>query len=277
MFASQFDGNTLFSGGGFMPSQSTQNADLGFSPAKSRINQCLLPLTVKQISETYQSDDKSNFVIDDIEVNNVTLLGMVSNKVEKVTDVSFSLDDGTGRVEVHRWTNDSAESNEVAVIQNGMYVRVNGHLKAFQGKKHVAAFSVRPVTDYDEVAYHFIQCIHAHLCNKRLQGGAPTQSQTNSVTTSPYQNGSNGLQNSVSNQFSVDKGMDKSSDFDQMVLATFLEPNAIAEESGLHVDEIAKRLGVPKNKVMESINYHIDMGNIYSTIDDDHFKSTRDG
>ncbi|XP_077239856.1 replication protein A 32 kDa subunit A-like isoform X4 [Tasmannia lanceolata] len=251
MFASQFDGNTLFSGGGFMPSQSTQNADLGFSPAKSRINQCLLPLTVKQISETYQSDDKSNFVIDDIEVNNVTLLGMVSNKVEKVTDVSFSLDDGTGRVEVHRWTNDSAESNEVAVIQ--------------------------PVTDYDEVAYHFIQCIHAHLCNKRLQGGAPTQSQTNSVTTSPYQNGSNGLQNSVSNQFSVDKGMDKSSDFDQMVLATFLEPNAIAEESGLHVDEIAKRLGVPKNKVMESINYHIDMGNIYSTIDDDHFKSTRDG
>ncbi|XP_077238332.1 replication protein A 32 kDa subunit B-like isoform X2 [Tasmannia lanceolata] len=277
MFASQFDGASLFSGGGFMPSQATQNGDVGFSSAKSRSNQSLLPLTVKQISEAYQSGEEKSFVIDGIEVNNVSLLGMVMNKMEKVTDVSFNLDDGTGWIEVHRWMNDSAESNEVAVIQNGMYVRVNGHLKSFQGKKHVAAFSVRPVTDFDEIAYHFIECIHVHLYNKKLQGGSTAQPQINSAMTSPYQNGSTGFQSAVSNQFATNVSVEKSSDFDQLILETFLQPKALADECGLHVNDVAQQLGVPINKVMESINYHIDMGNIYSTIDDNHFKSARNG
>ncbi|XP_077216243.1 replication protein A 32 kDa subunit B-like isoform X2 [Tasmannia lanceolata] len=212
----------------------------------------MLPLTVKQISESYRSDaDKSNFVIDGIEVNNVRLLGMVMNIVEKIRDVSFNLDDGTGRIEVCRWLNDAAESNEVAAIQNGIHVQVHGHLKSFQGKsfqgkKHAVAFSVRPVIDFNEIAYHYIECIHVHTYNKRLQ-------------------------------FSVTSSVEKSSDFDQMVLATFLEPKALASECGLHVDYIAQLLGVPKNKIMESINYHTDMGNIYSTIDDYHFKSAHNG
>lgn len=33
----------------------------------------------------------------------VTLVGMVLNKLEKVTDVQFVLDDGTGRIDVTRW------------------------------------------------------------------------------------------------------------------------------------------------------------------------------
>lgn len=28
---------------------------------------------------------------------------MVTNKVEKITDVNFTLDDGTGRIDIHRW------------------------------------------------------------------------------------------------------------------------------------------------------------------------------
>lgn len=36
MYGSQFDGNAAFSGGGFMPSQTTQAPDHSFSPAKVR-------------------------------------------------------------------------------------------------------------------------------------------------------------------------------------------------------------------------------------------------
>ncbi|KAH6755003.1 Regulator of chromosome condensation family protein [Perilla frutescens var. hirtella] len=67
---SQFD-NATYTSGGFMPSQTTQIADPSFSPAKSRDTQGLLPLTVKQISEAFQaSDDKMNFLIDGVDVNN---------------------------------------------------------------------------------------------------------------------------------------------------------------------------------------------------------------
>ncbi|XP_058113734.1 replication protein A 32 kDa subunit A-like isoform X5 [Magnolia sinica] len=247
MYSSQFDGASVFSGGGFMPSQATQAPDSAFSPARNRGNQCLLPLTMKQISDAYQMTTNPISSLDSVDVNHVTLLGLVMNKVEKVTDVNFSLDDGTGRIDVHRWVNDEGELNEMAGIMNGMYVRVHGQLKGFQGKKHAVAFSVRPVTDFNEIAYHFIQCMYVHKYNLRIQ---------------------------YSSHVSI---AESGGNFDQMVLAIFLEPKSLARESGIHVDEIVQQLGVPRNKVMASINYHANNGNIYSTIDDCHFKSTFNG
>ncbi|RVW75507.1 Replication protein A 32 kDa subunit A [Vitis vinifera] len=110
----------------------------------NRDTQALLPLTVKQISEAFlSSDDKSNFLIDGVEVNNVTLVGMVFNKAERVTDVGFMLDDGTGRIDCNRWVNEAVDTKEMEGILDGMYVRVHGHLKGFQGKRHLNVFSIR--------------------------------------------------------------------------------------------------------------------------------------
>ncbi|KAG5540369.1 hypothetical protein RHGRI_020560 [Rhododendron griersonianum] len=101
MYSSQFDANSAFNGGGFTSSQST---DHGSSPAKGRDTYGLVPVTVKQISEASDSgDDKSNFVINGVDVANVTLIGMVSKKAERVTDVSFTIDDGTGQIHCNRW------------------------------------------------------------------------------------------------------------------------------------------------------------------------------
>ncbi|RWW21656.1 hypothetical protein BHE74_00005306 [Ensete ventricosum] len=65
------------------------------------------------------------------------------NKVERVTDCSFTLDDGTGRIDINRWINEAPDANEVTAIQNGIYVKVHGHLKGFHSKRHAFAFSVR--------------------------------------------------------------------------------------------------------------------------------------
>ncbi|KAK3018274.1 hypothetical protein RJ639_003102 [Escallonia herrerae] len=176
MYGSQFDGNAAFSGGGFMPSQATQTADPSLPPAKNRDSQPLMPLTVKQIREAFQSsDDKSNFLIDDVDVNNVLyailvkLVGMVSSKAERVTDVSFVIDDGTGRIDCNRWVNEAVDTKEMEGILNGMYVRVHGHLKGFQGKKQLVVFSIRPVIDYNEIANHFVESIFVHVDNTRLR------------------------------------------------------------------------------------------------------------
>lgn len=140
--------SSLFGGGGFMPSQAT-NAAEGTSGGgggfpKSRNAQALLPLTVKQIMDASQTnDDKSNFAVNGMEVSTVRLVGRMLNKLDRVTDVSFTLDDGTGRVPVNRWENDSTDTKEMADIQNGDYVIVNGGLKGFQGKRQVVAYSVR--------------------------------------------------------------------------------------------------------------------------------------
>ncbi|KAF3786492.1 Replication protein A subunit A [Nymphaea thermarum] len=216
MYSSQHDGNALFSGGGFMPSQSTATiTDSGLSTFKKRGNGGVIPLTVKQISQAVQnlSDDSSNIVVDGCEINNVTLVGMVLNKLEKVTDVQFVLDDGTGRIDVTRW--------------NGCYVRVHGHLKTFQGKRLINSFCVRPITDFDELTFHYSECITVHVDNiKRQSGGAQMQPSSASLV---FQNGSMGHQ-PVANQYSARAstiGSGSEQDINNRVQKIFEEPASL--------------------------------------------------
>lgn len=293
-YQGQSEGGSLFSGGGFMPSQSaTQSAD-GFSSGRKggSQNAGLLPLTVKQISQAVQNASDESFYVDSVDVNNVTLVGMVFNKEERTTDVSFLLDDGTGRVEVKRWIDgqDTHESMEMNAMQNGVYVRVHGHLRSFQGKKNIVAFSVRPVTDFNEITFHFLECIFVHLHNLKTTGAQPSGTSKssplgtnsavqapNSMYGGPTAGGGTGLagnynQYMSSNMAAVGGSMDECQ---KRVHAIFEEPSSLSAEAGLHVDEVARRMvGFNKKQVKDAIEFLVNEGLIYSTIDDDHFKST---
>ncbi|KAJ6799972.1 replication protein A 32 kDa subunit A-like [Iris pallida] len=265
MYSSQFDS-------GFTSSQSTQTQDFGSS--KSRSVHPVLPLTVKQISEAFNSnDDKSNLVVDGVDATNVKLLGMVTNKEEKVTNVTFSLDDGTGRMDIIRWMNDTSDTNEMAVINNGMYVTAIGSVKELQGKRQFGAFSVRPVVDYNAVHHHFIQCIHIHLVN--TGGKVSNNPQTSLANSAATFDAVKREPTPVSFQSPSNTNTSASgADIYKLVLDIFQEPANVASEHGVHVDEVIKRLRFPANKIKEAIDYHVDAGQIYSTIDDYHFKST---
>ncbi|CAL0323113.1 unnamed protein product [Lupinus luteus] len=98
----------------------------------------------------------------------VTLVGMVFEKVERNTDVNFVLDDGTGRIKCRRW----------------------------------------PVTNFDEISFHFIDCIHNHLRTKLKVEGI-TQAHPDSSFNTPVRNASNVSQAPSSSipayaQYSVD-------------------------------------------------------------------------
>ncbi|KAJ6697653.1 REPLICATION PROTEIN A-RELATED, partial [Salix purpurea] len=215
--SSQFDATSAFSGGGFMPSQSTQLTDSTPSPAKSRNSLGVVPVTVKQISQASQSgDEKSSFVINGVDVTNVTVVGMVFDKAEKSTDVSFLIDDGTGRIGCRRWVTENFDKLEMEAVQDGMYVRL-------------VAFSVRPVTNFDEITFHFIDCIHSHLQNPKLQGGASTQPHmVESSMNTPVRNGQTITSNLMSKQF---------------------DSSSIGQEKGMHMDELCQQLKLPMEKI----------------------------
>eukprot|EP00249_Psilotum_nudum_P036570 c8027_g1_i1 orf=121-1023(+) len=289
------DGASLFSGGGFMPTQSaTQQTADPFSPARRSGSQHtgLLPLTVKQMSSATQKPADDTFYVDGVDVNNVTLVGMVFEKEEKVTDVSFSLDDGTGRIEVKRWIDgqDTHESMEMSSIRNGAYVRVHGHLRSFQGRRNVVAFSVRPITDFNEITFHFIECVFVHLSNLKSTGvtSTPATASTPYVGHNPVMNTSafggsrTGPQNVGGignyNQYMPPPASASGSSMGEIykrVQAIFEEPASLAPEAGLHIDEVARRMpGFSKKQVKDAVEFLVNEGVIYSTIDDDHFKST---
>ncbi|KAF8779318.1 hypothetical protein HU200_002751 [Digitaria exilis] len=237
-----------------------------------------MPLTVKQIADAHQSgtgEKGAPFVVDGVETANIRLVGMVNGKTERNTDVSFTLDDGTGRLDFIRWVNDASDSSETAAIQNGMYVSVIGSLKGLHERKRATAFSIRPITDFNEVTLHFIQCVRMHIENTKSKVGSPTR-----TGSSMGVSGSNGFSESStptslkSTPAPMTIGSNGSStDLNTQVLNIFREPANIESEHGVHIDEIAKRLKLPEAKIREAIAFHEDAGHIYSTIDEFHYKS----
>ncbi|KAG4383485.1 hypothetical protein AAZX31_13G080300 [Glycine max] len=273
--ASQFDGNAAFSGGGFMPSQTTQGPDSSFVPSKNRDAQSLLPLTVKQIYDASQSsDDKINLIIDGVDVTNVTLVGRVSNKAGRITDVTFVLDDGTGRIECNKWLHEAVDTNEAEAILEGMYARLHGQLKHFQGKRTLNVFSFRPVTDFNEIASHFTDCIYVHLYNSKLRTSVPNQQHSSPIPPTI------GYQAQVvppTNQFS-DQHVNgqKGVTVEAMVLDFLHHPANSSRNEGVHRDHIAQHLGISLDKLMLAVKNLIDEGAIYETIGD-HYKSIING
>ncbi|XP_009770104.1 replication protein A 32 kDa subunit A-like isoform X1 [Nicotiana tabacum] len=277
---SQFDGNAAFAGGGFMPSQATQTAgDHSFSPAKNRDSQTLLPLSVKQISEAFQSsDDKTNFLIDGVDVNNVKVVGILFNKAERVTEVSFVVDDGTGRIDCSRWVNEAVDAKEMEAVTDGMYVRVHGHLKGLLGKRQLVAYSVRPVDDYNEIASHFAEVIYVHSYNSKLRKQQDSSTMSAQVPSSAANTPLKGYQASPSTQFQFPGyNMDGIRGVDKMVLDYLQQPSCLAREKGVHRNELAQQLKVPSEKILEAIESLESEGLVYSTIDEYHYKSTANG
>lgn len=50
-----------------------------------------------------------------------------------------------------------------------MYVRVVGNPRVFQGSKSMLAFTVRPVTDHNEISFHMLEVIAAHLYHTKVR------------------------------------------------------------------------------------------------------------
>ncbi|CAK9149593.1 unnamed protein product [Ilex paraguariensis] len=136
-----------------------------------------------------------------------------------------------------------------------------------------------PVTNFDEIAFHFIECIHFHVQHSRMQkGDTLVQPETrNPSLDAPTPNGFNGSQTSLSNQFSGQFSVDGLKGLDQMVLAYLQQPSNFGLEKGVHRDELAQKLKIHVEKIMESIRVLEEEGLIYSTIDEFHYKSTVGG
>ncbi|CAN6325869.1 unnamed protein product [Urochloa humidicola] len=267
----------------FSPSQFTpsQNAAANSTtpPSKMRGVSSTMPLTVKQIADAQQSgtgEKGAPFVVDGVETANIRLVGMINGNLERTTDVSFTLDDGTGRLDFIRWVNDASDSSETAAVQNGVYVSVTGSIKGLQERKRATAFSIRPITDFNEVTLHFIQCVRMHIENTELKVGSPARTSSSVVASV-----SNGISESStptslkSNPAPMTSGASGSeeTDLNTQVLNIFREPENIESEHGVHIDEIVKRFKFSEKKIKDAIEFNVDAGNIYSTIDDFHYKS----
>lgn len=121
-------------------------------------------MTIRQINSAEQPHPDADFRIDGVELGQLTLVAVVRNISRNTTNVSYSVEDGTGTIEVRQWLDSSSDdSSKAADIQQNQYVRILGTVRAFQSKRNISAGHIRPVESYNEFLFHKMDVVWTHL------------------------------------------------------------------------------------------------------------------
>ncbi|AMD18603.1 HBL299Wp [Eremothecium sinecaudum] len=164
-----FNEYSTVTGGGFDNSQASSGKP---GSAGGQSTATLTPVTIKQILEARQLMQDGPYVVSNIELHNISFVGVVRNVVDHTANVSVTVEDGTGQIEFRQWSNDQkdmerASQGDNAVydsevsqqFQIGTYVKVFATLREFGGKMNIQYAIVKRVDNFNEVIAHHLSAM----------------------------------------------------------------------------------------------------------------------
>lgn len=264
-------------GGGF-----TDNSS-GFSqtPAKSKFaNQTLHPCTIKQLTSIEAPGDGGSVTLDGRELSQVKICGCIRSCQAQSTFTAYEIDDGTGMMNVKNW----ATPEESVALPENTYAMICGRLSFYEGRCSVTAFSIRPITDHNELTFHLLETCYAHKMNSAGAGKQASFQPNfggggNNFGSAPQQNtgfgggfGDNG--GGFGGGGFGGGGDDQMTPLQSQILQIATQYDG--GEEGIHIDRIIQSVGsgANVNDIREAVEWLTNEGQLYSTIDDEHFKST---
>lgn len=271
-----FGGGGGFAQGGFTsPTSGSQGGKTG------RSQTTVTPLSVFQIQNGTSAED--SILVDNHELNQVVIVGVIRQVETKNTKNTYTVEDHTGVIEVVHWI-DGAEDDENAArkraeCREGMYVRAIGTVKTFNDKRSITAFLVKPITDFNEITHHLLNVLQVHLYMTKGKIGDDANGGAAAAAAAHAGAAPMAVDNSFGGQF-ASTGMDTNNDtvdgFSAEQSAIIKVLQACSSEAGLSIDELCGQLGKTfgEQKIRAAINQLNDDGVLYSTVDDDHFKTT---
>jgi replication factor A2 len=202
-------------------------------------------------------------------VHNLTLLGKIVGVKVEATKQEYTIDDGTGVVNVKLWLDAEDASVAGGSVEVGQYVRVYGHIRVFQGTRSVIAFNLRPVTDFNEITYHFLEVVYCNSHNGVRAAAAPKDA----AAAAQGPAGDNAFA-APGATLAVAAGAAGGSCLDS-VNAIFNGPLG-GDANGVNVQTAIAALNGRFNdeQVRQAVESLVNDGHLYSTIDDAHFRST---
>jgi hypothetical protein len=115
-------------------------------------------VTIRQIlSLVGRWSPGDDLLIDGVIRKIVSIVGLIrSSRADGIATI-YEIDDGTGIIKVADLTEDNP-------LEAWIYCRVVGRLQLNDEEGNpISAFSVRPVTDYNQIPYHMLQALYVHL------------------------------------------------------------------------------------------------------------------
>ncbi|KAJ8340865.1 hypothetical protein SKAU_G00331560 [Synaphobranchus kaupii] len=265
---SSMGGGYTQSPGGFASPAASQG---GEKKGRMRAQQ-IVPCTVSQLLSARQAEDI--FRVGEVEIAQITLLGIVRNTEKSITNIQYKVDDMTGPpMDVKQWVDVEDPSVESTVIPPGTYVKVSGNLRSFQNHKSVVAFSIRPVEDMNEITSHMLEVVRAHMMLSKPPGGVSGGGMMNSSMMSmsrPIMGGMGGGGGGYSG--ANDMSANGLSPVQNQVLSLI---RSCPDAQGIRIQDLKQRLsGMSIAIIKQAVEFLCNEGHVFSTIDEDHFRST---
>ncbi|XP_062846004.1 replication protein A 32 kDa subunit-like isoform X2 [Trichomycterus rosablanca] len=209
----------------------------------------ILPCTVSQLLSATEHND--SFFVRDVKINQVSVVGLNRKAEWTETNVVYSVDDMTGPpLDVKLWLNIENDDLNNCTIPSGSYIKVQ--------YRFLIAFSIRPVKDLNEITSHMLEVIQAHLLSdagsySRIKNKSMTSTAINtSYANDPATAGFTANQRKV---FYLIKNCHLAEGITLQRLKTLLEY-------------------LSPYDIRSCLQFLINEGHIFSTIDENHFKST---
>ncbi|XP_075764817.1 replication protein A 32 kDa subunit [Pelodiscus sinensis] len=253
---SSISGGYTQSPGGFGSPAATQ----GEKKQRSR-SQNIVPCTVSQLLAAEQVDE--TFKIREVEISQVVIIGIVRQAEKAPTNILYKVDDMTAApMDVRQWVDTDEAGSDNVVVPPGTYVKVAGHLRSFQNKKSLVAFKIMPLEDMNEFTTHLLEIVSAHMGLRK-----------NIMTTSkiPQSLGSFGTGDMASygGGSSVMNGLTAH----QSQVLNLIK--SCSDPEGLSLKDLKSQLhNINMTTIKQAVEFLSSEGHIYSTVDDDHYKST---
>jgi replication factor A2 len=262
-----------------------QDAATPVKAKKQEEKTTVLPLTVRMLESAVESrtDESADVLIHGSEAGMVHLVGVVEGLVQQTAMVEFQLNDASGRVKVRQYFTGDSAGKGIDGLTSGRYVSVIGNLRTSPAV-HVSAMNVRAVTSADEISYHMIEVALATLRLRAPAGGVSTGGLGLSVgvtadpgTPSPMKIAENA--NKISPMkvdapvpVALDMQPAASDDIRGCVLKVLEQGKESAGDQGVGLASVIAKLAHCKaSQVKEILQGLVDEGEIFTTIDDEHY------
>ena len=237
----------------------------GGTGEKRKRAQNLCPLKIQDIL----SADEEGIKIEGREIGMVDVVGEVKKIDQTATKTVYTFQDNSGEIDAIHWTDADATDGGMpgSAVSEGMNGRVIGTVRSQQGKKHIMVFKILPIESNTELESHELECVYVKLKLRQL----------NDKENQTIGGEGGGLPNSLLSSNSIGASSMTSTSFaNSKQDAVFKVLSACTREEGLSRDEMLQSLKgrIVRKELDDALDYLSGEGHIYSTTDEDHFKTT---
>lgn len=235
---------------------------------KRKRAQNLVPVKINEVLMANEDGLK----IEHMDVGMVDIVGKIESVEQTATKTVYVVKDSTGSIDAVHWTDNDAGFDEGTNVSEGMSARIIGAVRSQQGKKHIMVYRISPVESKEEADSHELECLYVKLKLRQLK-----EKENRSIGASTMGMGG-GLSNSMMSNAGMGAAtMGGTSSFQNPKHeAVFKVLRGCDRDEGLSRDEMMQALRgrLSKMDLDDALDFLSGEGHIYSTTDDDHFKTT---